>query len=208
MNRTGWKHAWSREQDNSLHENDPHSSMESWQLPCCNHVTPGCIIQCLMVHRSRLGSFGSKFLSIWLESKAKKWWFILTMHWFIVQESCEIVSNIPTEAAPSSTSLTRYISFGLSPFCESEGSAQRTRYSRWNQPSWRSGWNSECHLDRRATARFPQLDRTHWKSNCCRTWLCILVNILEVIIWCELQWFVASLITFWTLYRNQKRCLK
>jgi hypothetical protein len=44
------------------------------------------------------------------------------------------------------------------------------------------------------------LDRTRWKCNYCRRGLCIRVNNLHVILWCELQCFVACLITPWTPY--------
>jgi hypothetical protein len=67
----GGEHPRTGEQDHYLYENYADGSMESLRLPCCDHITCGWIVQCIMVHRSKLSPFGSKFLSIWVESKAK-----------------------------------------------------------------------------------------------------------------------------------------
>jgi hypothetical protein len=71
MDRTGWEHDWSGEQDHYLHENYADASTESSRLPCRGHVTSAWIVQCIMVHGLKLGRVGSKFLSIWPETNAK-----------------------------------------------------------------------------------------------------------------------------------------
>jgi hypothetical protein len=94
MDRTEWEHTWNGEQKHCLHENHADGSMESSRPPCRDHVSSGWIVQCIIIHRSKHGPFGSKFLSIWLESKAKNWWFMWTMRRLTIQEWRKTFSSI------------------------------------------------------------------------------------------------------------------